>query len=107
MPMRRRRADDAVVDESVELAALADGSLSGERRSQLEARVAASPDLSARLAEQEQALALTRTAVAEVETPEALLNWAQQSFLNRHAPQESTDRRIIDNDARDRTEGAA
>ena len=72
MPMRRRRADDAVVDESVELAALADGSLSGERRSQLEARVAASPDLSARLAEQEQALALTRTAVAEVETPEAL-----------------------------------
>jgi Anti-sigma-K factor rskA len=72
MPVRRRRTDNASDDETVELAALADGSLSPERRSQLEARVAASSELSDRLAEQEQALALTRRAVAEVEAPEGL-----------------------------------
>ena len=72
MPMRHRRTDNASDDETVELAALADGSLSPERRSQLEARVAASSELSDRLAEQEQALALTRRAVAEVEAPEGL-----------------------------------
>ena len=36
MPMRRRPADDAADDEAVELAALADGSLSDTRRRQLE-----------------------------------------------------------------------
>jgi Anti-sigma-K factor rskA, C-terminal len=72
MPMRRRRADNASDDETVELAALADGSLSDERRMELEARVAASSELSDRLAEQQQALALTRSAVATVEAPEGL-----------------------------------
>lgn len=72
MPMRRRRSDDTFDAETVELAALADGSLSGESRLQLEARVAASPELSDRLAEQQQALALTRSAAATVEAPEGL-----------------------------------
>ena len=71
MPMRGRRADKAGDDE-FELAALADGSLSTERRSLLEARVAASPELRERLAEQQQALALTRRAVEGVEAPQAL-----------------------------------
>jgi predicted alpha/beta-hydrolase family hydrolase len=65
-PMRRRRIS------TVELAALADGSLSDERAAQLEAHVAASPELSERLAEQQQALALTRAAVADVEAPAGL-----------------------------------
>jgi anti-sigma factor RsiW len=55
--------------ELAELAALADGSLSPERRAALEARVAASSELANRLAEQERALTLTRTASAEVEAP--------------------------------------
>jgi hypothetical protein len=71
MPMRRRRADKAAIDE-FELAALADGSLSPKRRSLLEARVAASSELSERLDEQQQALALTRRAVEGVEAPSGL-----------------------------------
>jgi anti-sigma factor RsiW len=72
MPMRRSRADNTSDDEAVELAALADGSLSGERRRALEARVAVSSELRERLAEQQRALALTRSAVATVEAPEGL-----------------------------------
>ena len=64
--MRRHRT------EAAELAALADGSLSPEDRTQLEARVAASPTLRAQLAEQEYAVALTRGAAAEVEAPQRL-----------------------------------
>jgi hypothetical protein len=67
MPMRRRSAENASDDGASELAALADA-----RRRQLEAQVAASPELSDRLAEQQQALALTRTAVATVDAPERL-----------------------------------
>jgi anti-sigma factor RsiW len=59
------------VDE-VELAALADGSLAPARQEELEARVAASPELRARLAEQQHAVALARTAVEGVEAPPAL-----------------------------------
>lgn len=70
--MRRRRTDIEPADEAVELAALADGSLPHERRSQLEARVAASATLSERLAEQEEAVAMTRAAVADVAAPQAL-----------------------------------
>jgi anti-sigma factor RsiW len=69
MPTRRRQPDHERADEPFELAALADGSLSDGRRSRLEARVAASPELSERLAEQQHALALTRSAVAEAEAP--------------------------------------
>jgi Anti-sigma-K factor rskA len=70
--MRRRRTPTSLGDAPAELAALADGSLSHERAAQLEARVAASPDLRERLSEQEQALALTRAAVADVEAPAGL-----------------------------------
>jgi len=64
--MRRRRTDNA------ELAALADGSLAPDDRAELEARVAASPTLSAHLAEQEYAVALTRGVAEEVEAPQRL-----------------------------------
>ena len=90
--MRFRRSDNTLDDETVELAALADGSLSDDRRVQLEARVAASPELSERLAEQERALGLTRSAVAEVEAPERLRRRldAQRQLRPTRAP-----RRVI------------
>jgi hypothetical protein len=70
--MRRRGEDEANGREVVELAALADGSLAPERRPALEARLAASPELRERLAEQEHALALTRQAGDGVEAPAGL-----------------------------------
>ncbi len=70
--MKRRGADDADGQEIVELAALADGSLAPERRAALEAQVAASSELAARLAEQERAVSLTRSAAAEVDAPAGL-----------------------------------
>ena len=70
--MRRRREDEDAGQEIAELAALADGSLAPERRAALMARVAASSELSDRLAEQERAVAFTRRAVAGVEAPAAL-----------------------------------
>ena len=54
------------------MAALADGSLAPERRAELEGRVAASPVLSDRLAEQQRAVELARTAASEVDAPAAL-----------------------------------
>jgi hypothetical protein len=70
--MRRNRHGEAGDRETAELAALADGSLAPERRAALEARVAASPELADRLAEQQRAVALARSAAAEVEAPAAL-----------------------------------
>ena len=70
--MRRGREDDAGTRELAELAALADGTLTEERRAALEARVESSPELAGQLAEQERALALTRSAAAEVEAPPGL-----------------------------------
>lgn len=70
--MRRRQRDEAAGQEVIELAALADGSLSPDRRAALEARVAASPELAERLAEQQRVVALARSAAAEVEAPAAL-----------------------------------
>jgi Anti-sigma-K factor rskA len=55
-----------------ELAALADGSLTPERRAELAAEVDASPILSDRLAEQERAVALLRGAGEDVEAPTGL-----------------------------------
>jgi len=72
MSMRRRREDEGADQEMAELAALADGSLAPERRAALEAQVAASSELADRLAEQEQAIDLARSAVAGVEAPAAL-----------------------------------
>jgi Anti-sigma-K factor rskA, C-terminal len=70
--MRPRRRDATSDQEIVELAALADGSLAPERRAELEARVAASSELGALLAEQERAVSFARSAAAEVEAPETL-----------------------------------
>jgi hypothetical protein len=70
--MRRRRENEAGGQENAELAALADGSLAPEHRAALEARVAASSELAERLAEQQRAVALMRTAADEVEAPAAL-----------------------------------
>jgi anti-sigma-K factor RskA len=70
--MRRRPEDEDGGREIAELAALADGSLAPEHRATLEAQVAASSELSDRLAEQERALTLTRSAVDGVEAPAAL-----------------------------------
>jgi anti-sigma factor RsiW len=67
--MRRRRKDEPDGREIAELAALADGTLAPERRAALEARVAASSELTDRLAEQRQAVALARSAANEVEAP--------------------------------------
>jgi Anti-sigma-K factor rskA, C-terminal len=66
--MRMRRGPD----EEAELAALADGSVAPERRAALEARVAASPALADRLAEQERAVTLVRGAADEVDAPAGL-----------------------------------
>jgi len=70
--MKRPRPQDGDPEEVAELAALADGSLPAARRAALEARVAASPELADRLAEQQRAVALTDAAAAEVEAPHAL-----------------------------------
>jgi Anti-sigma-K factor rskA len=70
--MRRSREDQPGSQENAELAALADGSLAPERRAALQARVAASPELTDRLAEQQRAVALARSAAAAVEAPAGL-----------------------------------
>jgi anti-sigma factor RsiW len=83
--MRRRREDEAGGREIAELAALADGSLAPERRAALEARVAASSELSDRLAEQQRAVALARSAAAGVEAPAALRARIEAQRRVRHA----------------------
>jgi anti-sigma-K factor RskA len=70
--MKRRGEDEAGANELVELAALADDSVSSERRAELEAQVEASPELAARLREQQRALALLQGAAEQVEAPSGL-----------------------------------
>jgi len=65
--MRRRRED-----EDAELAALADGALAPERLAAAEARVAESPELVARLAEQQRAVAYAHEAATQVDAPAGL-----------------------------------
>jgi Anti-sigma-K factor rskA len=89
--LRRRHQRDAG-EEIAELAALADGSLAPERRAALEARVAASPDLAGRLAEQERAVALVRSAAAQVEAPAAL---RARIDSQRRARRTSRPRRLV------------
>jgi anti-sigma-K factor RskA len=73
VPMSGRRESEAADGQViVELAKLADGSLDPERRAALEARVAASPELADRLAEQQRAVALVRGAAEGVEAPAAV-----------------------------------
>jgi len=86
MAMLRRRRQEGVGEELAELAALADGSLPPERRAVLEARVAASSELADRLADQERAVTLTRTAAAEVEAPPALRARIQAQRHQRRMP---------------------
>src|SRR5262249_52368312 len=83
--MRRRRADEAGDRELAELAALADGSLEPERRAAVEARIAASPELADRLAEQERAVAFARNAAAEVEAPAGLRRRIEVQRAGRRA----------------------
>jgi hypothetical protein len=90
--MRRRRADEAGDREIVELAALADGSLAPERRVALEARVAESSELADRLAEQQRALELTRTAAEGVEAPAAL---RARIEAQRRSPRGRSSRRLV------------
>jgi hypothetical protein len=60
------------VTELSELAALADGSLPADRRAPLEEQVSASAELAVLLAEQQRAVALVRSAAAEVTAPAGL-----------------------------------
>jgi len=69
MRLTRRQARET---EPVELAALADGSITADRRAQLEGRLAASPELGDRLAEQVRAVALADSAAAAIEAPAGL-----------------------------------
>ena len=68
------------------MAALADGSLAPKRRAELEARVAADSELADRLAEQRRAVALARSAAAEVEAPPALRALITKPSRARRAP---------------------
>jgi anti-sigma-K factor RskA len=72
MRMRRGRDKEADVGGVAELAALADGSIAPDRRAALEARIAASPALADRLAEQERAVGLLRGAGETVDAPAGL-----------------------------------
>lgn len=86
--MRRRREAKAGGQETVELAALADGSLAPERRAALEAQVAESSELADQLAEQQRAVALTQSAANQVEAPAALRARieAQRRARRTHGP---------------------
>jgi anti-sigma factor RsiW len=89
--IRRRRQNEADGKEIAELAALANGSVSPERRAALEARVAASSELADLLAEQERAVALARSAAAEVEAPASL---RARIDAERHARRAPASRRL-------------
>jgi len=89
--MRRRRQGEGGGQEIAELAALADGSLAPDRRAELEARVAASSNLADRLAEQQRAVALTRSAAEEVEAPAGL---RARIDARRHARRPQASRRL-------------
>jgi hypothetical protein len=56
-------------DEHADLVALADGSLPPERAAALQQRIAQSPELAAALAQQRQAVAVLRQAVASTDAP--------------------------------------
>jgi Anti-sigma-K factor rskA len=84
--LRRRSKEDVVGREVAELAALADGSLAPDRRAPLEARIAASSELSERLAEQRRAVALARSAAVEVEAPASLRERIDQQRRGRQRP---------------------
>ena len=72
MSLRRRGGHETDDREIAELAALADGSLAPDRRAALEVEVSASSELTDRLAEQQLAVALARSAADQVEAPTEL-----------------------------------
>ena len=84
--LRNRKRDESDDDDPVELAALADGTLAPDRRSALEARVAASPELAERLAVQRRAVELMRSAGADVEAPAGLRARIDDRRRGRRAP---------------------
>jgi Anti-sigma-K factor rskA, C-terminal len=84
--LRRRQEEEANGREVAELAALADGSIAPERRAALEERVAASSELADRLAEQQRAVVLARSAAAQVEAPAALRARVDAQRRARRAP---------------------
>ena len=86
MSLRHRREADDGGREIAELAALADGSLAPERRAAAEARVAGSAELADRLAEQQRAVTLTRSAAAEVEAPASLRARIEAQRSARRSP---------------------
>jgi anti-sigma-K factor RskA len=90
--MRRGRQDETADREIAELAAFADGSLAPERRAALEAQVAESAELADRLGEQQRAVALARSAAAEVEAPAALRARVE---ARRRASRRAAPRRVV------------
>jgi anti-sigma-K factor RskA len=84
MSMSRGREHTNGEGEVVELAALADGSLSTERRAALESQVAESGELADRLDEQRRAVALFQGAAAEVEAPASLRARVDAQRSRRH-----------------------
>ena len=101
--MRRRREDENGAQEVVELAALADGSLAPERR--VGARGTSGCVLGAhrRLAEQQRAVTLMRSAAEEVEAPAALR--ARIEAQRRRTPREVTPSSAPDRSRHDRRAG--
>ena len=71
---------------------MADGSLPADRRGALEERVAASPELADRLAEQQRAVALVQSAAAEVKAPDDL---RVRIEARRHARPARGSRRVL------------
>jgi Anti-sigma-K factor rskA, C-terminal len=90
--MRRRRRDVKGDQEIVELAALADGTLPADRRAELQAQVAASPELADRLAEQQHAVALAGITAAEVQAPDRL---RARIETQRHGRRSRAPRRVV------------
>jgi hypothetical protein len=90
--MNRRRDDETGGDDLADLAALADGSLAPERRATLEARVAASPELAERLAEQQRAVALAWSAAEQVSAPASLRAHIERQ---RRAQRTRVPRRVV------------
>jgi hypothetical protein len=87
-----RREDERDDRDVAELAALADGSLTPDRRASLEARVAASSELAGLLAEQQRAVALARNAADEVDAPVALRERVEAQRRGRRV---ETPRRLV------------
>ncbi|HZO61583.1 MAG TPA: hypothetical protein VFB35_01225 [Gaiellaceae bacterium] len=78
-------ASQLSAEEMQELCALADGTLSADRRAAVEARVAASPELAELLERQRQALAATRALAAEeVPVPLRAAVEARRRALSSH-----------------------